>query len=364
LLAGLCAACAGPSANVPSLTLGEIADERRREEIAQLRDYFSQLNRLNTVAYRIVTANRDYCGKWLVAQTGMVAATPQSLPRKYQKFSAEALSLRWVRPTVISVVEDGPAAKAGIVDKDELVSFNGEPVPVTATFRWINAFMEDNGERPITVILRRDGEDRTLTLNPVIGCAIPINLQINQEAGAFTDFRQIVIQTGILRVTRNEADLAILVGHELGHVTMGHYQKKNLNGLIGAVGGTVIDGGLLVGGIYSGGIFTNYLQEAGANAFSPGFELEADYIGAYYAARAGYDISSAPEVWRAMSLESPSMIRMTTTHPTSPVRFLQMKKVVEEIAGKKRRGVALLPELKAAQVRVEPEAAPESGSAN
>jgi hypothetical protein len=63
---------------------------RRRQEIAQLRDYFSQLHRVNTVAYRVVTANREYCDKWLIAQPGMVAATPQSLPRKYQKFSAEA----------------------------------------------------------------------------------------------------------------------------------------------------------------------------------------------------------------------------------------------------------------------------------
>ncbi|MEI9804291.1 MAG: M48 family metallopeptidase [Pseudolabrys sp.] len=250
-------------------------------EIAQLRDYYSQLHRLNTVAYRIVTANREYCDKWLVAQTGMVAATPQSLPHKYQKFSVEALGLRWVRPTVISVVEDGPAGKAGIIVEDELISFNGEPVPVTATLRWINAFMEDNGERPVEVILRRDGEDRTLTLNPVIGCAIPINLETNPEANAFTDYKKIVIQSGLLRLTRTEADLATLVGHELGHVTMGHYKKKNLNALVGALGGTAIDGGLLMGGIYSGGVFTNYLAQTGMMAFSPAFELEADYVGAY-----------------------------------------------------------------------------------
>jgi membrane-associated protease RseP (regulator of RpoE activity) len=184
----LCAGC-GPSAIVPSLTLDEIAAERRRQEIAQLRDYFTQVHRLDTVAYRIVTANREFCKKWLIAQIGMTAATPQSLPSKYRKFSAEALGLRWVRPTVISVVENGPAAAAGIVDKDELVSFNGEPVSVTATFRWINAFLEDNGEQPFTVVLQRDGEYKTFTITPVIGCAIPVALDVNPEAGAFTDLK-------------------------------------------------------------------------------------------------------------------------------------------------------------------------------
>jgi predicted Zn-dependent protease len=127
-------------------------------------------------------------------------------------------------------------------------------------------------------------------------------------------------------------------------------------------GGLVVDGGFLMGGIWTGGAFSNYLHQAGMMAFSVGFEMEADYIGAYYATRAGYDITGTEEVWRAMSLENPASIRMGTDHPTSPVRYLQMKKVVEEIADKKRRGVPLLPELKVNQVRAEPTQAPENSN--
>lgn len=352
----LCAGC-GPSAIVPSLTLDEIAAERRRQEIAQLRDYFGQLHRLDTVAYRIVTANREFCKQWVIAQIGLFAARPASLPSKYRKFSAEALGLRWVRPTVISVADGGPAALAGIISKDELISFNNEPVPVTATVRWINAFLEDNLDRPFKVVLLRDDEYKTFTINPVMGCAIPIKLDVTPVPNAFTDYKQIVIQSGFLRSLRADADLATIVGHELAHVNMGHYQKKTINGYIGQVGGLVVDGGFLMGGIWTGGAFSNYLHNAGLMAFSVAFEMEADYVGAYYAARAGYDIAGTEEVWRTVSLEAPSMIRTATTHPTSPVRYLQMKKVIDEIADKKRRGVALLPELKTTQVRSEPEPA-------
>ncbi len=341
---------------MPSLTLGDIADERRRQEIAQLRDYFAQLNKLNTVAYRIVTANRAFCKTWVVAQLGMVATTPQSLPGRYRKFSREALGLRWVRPTVISIVPDGPAAKAGIIDKDELISFNGERVPGTAIPRWINAFMEGNGERSIKVELRRDDEDVTVMVTPVTGCAIPIQLETNPDPNAFTDYSRIVIQTGILRSTQSDADLAIIVGHELAHATMGHYDKKQINSLIGAVGGGMIDGGFLLGGISTGGAFSNYLYAAGTNAFSVGFEMEADYVGAYYAARAGYDIVGVEEVWQRFSLEIPTAIRKATTHPTTPVRYLQMRKVVEEIAEKKRNDQPLLPDLKTAWYHDLPEA--------
>jgi Zn-dependent protease with chaperone function len=346
LIVWLCTACAGPDAVVPSLTLGEIADERRRQEIAQLRDYFAELNKLNTVAYRITTANHEFCDKWVIPKIGLFAATPASLPSKYRKFSREAFGLRWVRATVISIVPDGPAAKAGMKDKDELISFNGEKVPVTAVPRWINAFLEDNGERPITVVVKRDEEDMTLTVTPVTGCAIPINLETNPDPNAFTDFSKIVIHTGVVRLTRSESDLAVIVGHELAHNTMGHYRKKRMNGLLGAVGGSAIDGGFLLGGISTGGAFSGYLETAGMNAFSVAFELEADYVGSYYAARAGYDISGAEEVWQRLSLENPSSIRKASTHPTTPVRYLQMRKVIAEIAEKKAQNLPLMPKIK------------------
>jgi membrane-associated protease RseP (regulator of RpoE activity) len=236
LLVWLCAACAGPDANVPSLTLGDIADERRRQEIAQLRDYYDQLNKLNTVAYRITTANREFCKQWVIPQLGLFTATPTSLPSKYRKFSREALGLRWVRPTVISLVPDGPAAKAGIADKDELVSFNSEHVPITSTVRWINAYLEENGERPITVALKRGDEDMTftVTVTPVTGCAIPITLETNPAPNAVNMSQKIAIYSGVLRVTRSDADIAIIVGHELAHSTMRHVEKQNLNGYLGS----------------------------------------------------------------------------------------------------------------------------------
>jgi hypothetical protein len=342
----LCSACAGPDSVVPSLTISEIADERRRQEIAQLRDYFSELTKLNTVAYRITTANREFCDKWVIPQIGLFAATPTSLPMKYRKFSREALGLRWVRATVISIVPDGPAGKAGMKEKDELVSFNDRKVPTTAVARWIGAFLEENGERPITVAVKRDDEDMTFTVTPVTGCAIPILLETNPELNAFTDFSKIVIQTGILRIARIESDVAVIVGHELAHNTMGHYRKKRVNSLLGSVGGSVIDGGFLLGGISTGGAFSNYLEIVGANAFGVGFELEADYVGAYYAARAGYDISGSEEVWQRMSLEQPSSIRKASTHPTTPVRYLQMRKVIAEIADKKIQNLPLVPKIK------------------
>jgi hypothetical protein len=221
----LCAACT-PSAKLPALAEDEIAAERRVQEIAQLRDYYGQLHRLDTVAFRIRTANQSFCKDWVSAQIGLFAATPRSLPRKFQAYTAEALGLRWVRATVISVVDGSPAANAGIVNGDELVSFNGEPVPTTGTMGWMGGFLKFNGERPVTVILRRDEAEQTLVVKPVIGCAIPIDLEINADANAETSPKKIVIQSGVLRISNTDAELALIVGHELAHSTLDHYSKR------------------------------------------------------------------------------------------------------------------------------------------
>ena len=46
------------SAKFPALAADDVAAEKRSQEIAQLRDYYAQLHRLDTVAFRIARANR------------------------------------------------------------------------------------------------------------------------------------------------------------------------------------------------------------------------------------------------------------------------------------------------------------------
>jgi len=71
----------------------------------------------------------------------------------------------------------------------------------------------------------------------------------------------------------------------------------------------------VLGGIWTGGVFAQRFARAGESAFSVNFEREADYVGAYCAARAGYDLAGAEEIWRAFSLENPDDIRVGRTHP-------------------------------------------------
>lgn len=347
------AACA-PVSKLPALPANEVLAEQRLEQIAHIRKYYTELHRVDTVAFRIRTANRADCDGWESAQIGLHAATPQSLPSRYRSYSREALDLTWMRPTVISVVEGSPAAAAGIVKGDEIVALNGELIPLTGTANWMAGWLKHHGPRPMQANVRRDGFDRTVTITPVMGCAIPIVYVTNDVVNAFTDGKKIIIHSAIVELAKTDAQLAQVIGHELAHANLGHIDKQRVNRVIGAVGGTLIDAGFLSGGISTGGAFGKEFAKAGDRAFSVNFEREADYVGAYYAARAGYDLNGAEEVWRAFGLAKPNSISIGATHPIAPARFVQMQKVAAEIAEKRRRNLPLVPDLKFPRAQDEP----------
>jgi Zn-dependent protease with chaperone function len=353
----LCTAC-GPVSKLPPLPSAEVEIERRKQQIDQIRDYFAQLHRLDNVSFRIRVANREDCKDRAWAQIGLSAGTVASLPRKYRSFSHEALSVSWTQATVLSVAETSPAAKAGIKPGDHLLTFNNEPVPRTGTAKWIGAFVRHNGEQPIRVLVRRDGGDDMYTVVPVNACTIPIELRTDSEINAFTTDDEIVVHSSILRLAHTDAQLALVVGHELAHSNLGHLSKQRTNAIMGWAGGAAIDVAVTLTITSTNGVFSKEFARAGARAFSVAFEREADYVGAYYAARAGYELAGAEEFWRALSLENPDNLRIASDHPVTPVRFVQMQKVAAEIADKQRRGLPLNPELKSMERGAEPASAP------
>jgi len=323
-----------------------VAAEQRAQQIAQLRKYYSERHRVDSIAFRIRTANVAACKDRIAAQIGLTAATPRSLPRKYQSYTAEALGIGWTRPTAISVVEGSPAAQAGLIAGDEIIALNGEPIPTWGTANWMWRKIAENGTDAVRIDMRRDGTDRTVTIKPVMGCSIPIEYLIDEKANASTSDFKIVINSGFLALTRNDPELAMVIGHELAHSNLGHLDKTRWNMLLGATAGAAIDIGIYVGGISTGGAFRRQFAGLGALAYSASFEREADYVGTYYAARAGYDTRGTEDIWRRIGMIDPSSILKARTHPINAVRFVQIQKTTAEIEDKKRRGLPLNPELK------------------
>ena len=128
---------------------------------------------------------------------------------------------------------------------------------------------------------------------------------------------------------------------------MGHVDAKRTNSIGGTVLGAAAD--IAIGiftGVDTGGVLTQAGSVAGAIVHSKAFEREADYVGMYYMARAGYDISNVENFWRRMAIEGNSAVmKANLTHPTSPERFVSIEKTKNEIIEKRNNNIALRPNL-------------------
>ncbi len=95
----------------------------------------------------------------------------------------------------------------------------------------------------------------------------------------------VYISRGILPYLANEAELAAVLGHEIGHVTARHsvqqHSKSTMAGILGAAA-TIFTGQPALGDL------TNIAGAAIISGYGREAELEADKLGAEYLARTGY----------------------------------------------------------------------------
>jgi len=103
----------------------------------------------------------------------------------------------------------------------------------------------------------------------------------------------IYVTRGLLAHVENEAQLAVVIGHEIGHVTARHMSKRAKNQILsqvalmaGAVGGQLLIGGSTAENVLNyGGLGTQLLLLS----YGRDDESQSDKLGVEYAALAGYD---------------------------------------------------------------------------
>lgn len=343
----LLAGCSGPGSQTPGIGAEEIAAEAGRQQYFQVQSFATQAARLEDVAFKVLTANANECRGNIIPRLGFRAIAQRDVAEARRQITTMALKLDEDRPTVISVVSGGPAAKAGMLPGDIVTRVDGRTAPKQSWKSWLDKEAKNVGvTRPMKVEVRRGSESKTLAITPMFSCNIPVELVPDTDTNAYTDSKKIVIFTGVMRVAATDSELAVVVGHELAHVTMGHRAKKQQNMVAGAALGLAADVAVAMMGVNTGGAGMDGGAKAGFTAYALDFEREADYVGAYYAARAGFPLASEP-FWRAMAQENPKSITFAGLHPTAPERFLLMQKTQAEIAEKMRLKQPLIPERKA-----------------
>ncbi len=164
------------------------------------------------------------------------------------------------------------------------------------------------------------------------------NVIEDKQANAFCmPGGKIAVYTGILPLTKDDAGLAAVLGHEVSHAIARHGGERISQNLLaqmtlGAVSAALAERdpatvqavtSLLGAGIVVGALLP----------WSRSQESEADHLGLIYMAKAGYHPSAAKELWVRMAAAARTQQRppeFLSTHPSDETRIRQIEAWIPE----------------------------------
>ncbi|MES9997276.1 M48 family metalloprotease [Desulfovibrio aminophilus] len=348
LLIFLCvlAACA-PRTSRPTIDPQQTADEVLIQKELVAREYVERERRLRRISVPLMMRNAELCGSRVKAFTGLYVVQRDVFESEWRSSVSKIYDLDG-RIHVVDVLPDTPVERAGVRAGDVVLALDGAALTQNrkGLFQFKKDLEDQEGKGAFSLTLERDGERLEVRVTPVPACDYPVVYEADEEINAYATGTKILITKGIMRFCGKDDELAVAMAHELGHNTMGHIDAKAAN----RMAGTAVDVVFAVLGVRTNRAF----GRLGGRVFSQEFEHEADYVGMYYAARAGFDISVAAEFWRRMAVESPEAITESYTHPTTPERYVALEADRAEIERKKALGEPLVPEMKPSPSSSEP----------
>jgi predicted Zn-dependent protease len=163
------------------------------------------------------------------------------------------------------------------------------------------------------------------------------NLVDNKEVNAWCmPGGKVVVYSGLLPVTQNEAALAVVMGHEIAHAVATHGNERMSQGVLQQLGGVALSVALankpaetqqLFMAAYGAGSQVGVLLP-----FSRKQELEADQFGLRFAAMAGYNPQESIPFWQRMAAAGSGQKppEILSTHPSDETRIQKMQQYIQE----------------------------------
>ena len=147
---------------------------------------------------------------------------------------------------------------------------------------------------------------------------------------------KIVVYTGLLPITQNEAALAVVMGHEIAHALAKHGNERMSRASLAELGGQALQVALANKSPIAQNIFMS-AYGVGTNVgvmlpFGRSQELEADKFGLIFSAMAGYNPREAIPLWERMEKagggnKPPEFL---STHPSEGKRIEKLKQLMPE----------------------------------
>ena len=222
-------------------------------------------------------------------------------------------------PAVLAVAPGSPAEAAGLKEGDALIAAGGTALPASAKASARADFTRTAAVQrlldaafargPATLSIRRGGTLLELLVTPARACPSLFQVIPDAAMNGEADGEYVQVSTELVALARNDDELAAVLAHELAHNILGH--RARLDALH-------VDRGL----------FSMF----GRNArLIRATERDADRLGVYLLARAGYDPGRAMAIWRRLHSSSPSFVP-DPTHPRWSERLAVMQQELQRMA--------------------------------
>ncbi len=176
----------------------------------------------------------------------------------------------------------------------------------------------------------------------IAGYQWEFNLVNNNEVNAFCmPGGKVVVYSGIMPVAANEAGLAVIMGHEIAHAVARHGNERMSQGLIQEAGGVTLSALMSQKPQQAQQLFNTAYGVGSSLAvlkYSRTHESEADEMGLYFMAMAGYDPNEAISFWQRMAAKGGQKPpEFLSTHPSDERRISQLQGWMPKAMGMYKR---------------------------
>jgi predicted Zn-dependent protease len=165
----------------------------------------------------------------------------------------------------------------------------------------------------------------------------------------------VYVTRGIMAYMESEADLAGVIGHEIGHVTARHgaqratrQQTAGLGVLAATILGAVLEAGGVGGATQAASGIAQNVAAGNIAKYGREQELQADGLGAEYLSRSNYDPKNmvdvievlknqeqfAAEAAKAKGRAAPNKDNWLASHPSNDLRLQEIKQIAARYPGK------------------------------
>jgi len=342
----LLSACATQAPMQPSVTQGpgrpaqpeKVLTPQMAANAATLTKMAALQDRLYNVAAPLLIDNAELCRNQARNLLGFTAKNRYSYPGEYNEAAHVAFGMD-ERLQVTGVLAGSGAARAGLKVGDGLLAAGGKPLPtgknaLSGAGAVCGPLVAKQASLPLTI--ERDGGKRELAIPVTRACAFGIELGNADNINAYADGSRVMVTRGMIGFTRNDDELAYVLAKTLAHNMLGHAAAQRNSATIGSIIDNLMrvrpDESLLIG---SGGI----------RAMPADLDANADRLGLYMLARAGYNIDGATDFWKRLASTYPATVLngYTANHPATDARLSVIGKTIAEINAKRSAKKPLLP---------------------